>query len=49
MNTGDAKIEIINGAEEQEGSIANAISTLSTSIETDYVKKTDYDTKIEAL
>lgn len=49
INTVDAKIEIINGAEEQEGSIANAISTLSTSIETDYVKKTDYDTKIEAL
>lgn len=49
INTVDAKIEIINGAEEQEGSIANAISTLSASIETDYVKKTDYDTKIEAL
>lgn len=48
----DDKVAVINGAEEQEGSIAYAISTLSASIETDYVKKTDYNAlkqEIDAL
>ena len=45
----DDKVNIINGNEATEGSIAYAISALSASIETNYVKKTDYDAKIEAL
>lgn len=39
----DDKVTVINGTKEQEGSIAYAISALSALIETDYVKKTDYD------
>ena len=43
INAVDDKVAVINGTKEQEGSIAYAISALSALIETDYVKKTDYD------
>ncbi len=49
IDTINGTVNTINGNEATEGSIAYAISALSASIETDYVKKTDYDTKIEAL
>lgn len=49
IDTINGAVNTINGNEATEGSIAYAISTLRASIETDYVKKTDYDTKIDAL
>ena len=49
IDTINGAVNTINGNEVTEGSIAYAISTLRASIETDYVKKTDYDTKIDAL
>ena len=49
IDTINSAVNTINGNEATEGSIAYAISTLRASIETDYVKKTDYDTKIDAL
>lgn len=52
INAVDDKVAVINGTKEQEGSIAYAISALSALIETDYVKKTDYDAlkqEIDAL